>query len=137
MSKHEWLLRFPDDVKACPRELSVVTRIIVSPSLSKHCNNLKGRRQPTVLIPLQPSSDKSHIQFLLVLFSVNYGIGITAVTHFSDSPSQVDSRSVLVTLYSGTFISAANAFTRCVFPVPGGPYSKILFDGWSPPESKC
>ena len=26
--KHEWLLRFPDDVKACPRELSVMTRII-------------------------------------------------------------------------------------------------------------
>ena len=25
--KHEWLVRFPDDVKARPRELSVVTRI--------------------------------------------------------------------------------------------------------------
>ena len=27
--KYEWSLRFPDDVKARPRELSVVTRIIV------------------------------------------------------------------------------------------------------------
>ena len=49
--KTEWLLRFPDDVEARPRELSVVTRIIVTCTAFKRIDGaqiiLKSQNEAT------------------------------------------------------------------------------------------
>ena len=44
---------------------------------------------------------------------------------FSDSPRHLLTKELLLTLMNGENVAQATAFAKWVFPVPGGPYSKI------------
>ena len=53
----------------------------------------------------------------------------SARTSFSPSPSHRDIKALAEILKNVALTSEATAFASIVFPLPGGPYNKIPFDG--------
>mmetsp|Transcript_4736 Transcript_4736/g.16654 ORF Transcript_4736/g.16654 Transcript_4736/m.16654 type:complete len:247 (-) Transcript_4736:192-932(-) len=58
-------------------------------------------------------------------------------TSFSLSPSHLETRSEEDTLKKVLFASVATALARKDLPVPGGPYSRMPFQGLRLPEKSC
>jgi hypothetical protein len=58
-------------------------------------------------------------------------------TYRSDSPIHLETKSLLDTLKKVLFASVATAFAKKLFPVPGGPYSKIPLHGVLLPVNNC
>lgn len=57
------------------------------------------------------------------------------VLNLSDSPTYLDIRSEDETEKNVPSASVAHAFARKVFPVPGGPYNSIPFQGLRAPSN--
>ena len=56
-----------------------------------------------------------------------------AAITFSDSPTNLETISEEEIEKNVALISVAHAFAKTVFPVPGGPYNKIPFQGFNNP----
>lgn len=54
--------------------------------------------------------------------------------NFSDSPTYFEIKSAEEILKNVASHSVAQAFAKKVFPVPGGPYNKIPFQGYLTPS---
>jgi hypothetical protein len=59
------------------------------------------------------------------------------VHYFSDSPTYFDIKSEEDTEKNVPSASVAQAFAKYVFPVPGGPYMRIPFQGILAPSKIC